>query len=140
MDELERRRRENRQREIDYGKTLMNLSELGTGQISLCIFPFVSLDGCVNNGASMRNHSSARSSLRRAMLLWAAGAAVLAFRTPELHAQCSGEDDPDSFGCQMQQAASLPSTTRSPASPAVLSMQEQPQQRSEEHTSELQSR
>jgi len=60
------------------------------------------------------------------MLLCLACAAVLAFGALELHAQCSAADDPDSYGCQSQQAA--PSTTQSPASPTVLSMQETPQQ------------
>jgi protein involved in polysaccharide export with SLBB domain len=106
----------------------MRLSEFGTARLSSCIFPFVPLDGYVNNGASMRNHSSARSSLRRAMLLCFAGAACLAFNSPALRAQCSSGEDPSSVDCQMQQTAPPTSTTRSPASPTVLSMQETPQQ------------
>jgi protein involved in polysaccharide export with SLBB domain len=77
----------------------------------------------------MRNYSSARSILFRVMLLCLVGAAVLAFGTPELHAQCSAYDDPDLYECQLQQAAPLPSTTQSPASPAVLTLQGTPQQR-----------
>jgi len=73
----------------------------------------------------MRNHSSARSFLRRAMMLCVAGAAVHTFCTLELQAQCSPDDDPDSYGCQAQQA--VPSTTQSPSSPTVLTMQETPQ-------------
>jgi protein involved in polysaccharide export with SLBB domain len=61
------------------------------------------------------------------MMLCVAGAAVHAFCALELHAQCSAGDDPDSYGCQMQQAAPSPSTTQSPASPTVLTMQETPQ-------------
>jgi len=74
----------------------------------------------------MRNHSSASSLLRRVMLLCIAGAAVHAFCALESHAQCSPDDDPDSYGCQTQQA--VPSTTQSPSSPTVLTMQETPQQ------------
>jgi protein involved in polysaccharide export with SLBB domain len=62
------------------------------------------------------------------MMLCVAGAAVHAFCAIELHAQCSTDDDPDSYGCQMQQAAPSPSATQSPASPTVLTMQETPQQ------------
>ena len=58
------------------------------------------------------------------MMLCVAGAAVHAFCVLELHAQCSADDDPDSYGCQMQQAAPPPSATPSPASPTVLTMQE----------------
>jgi protein involved in polysaccharide export with SLBB domain len=61
------------------------------------------------------------------MMLCAAGAAVHAFCALELHAQCSADDDPDSYGCQLQQAAPPPSATQSPASPTVLTMQETPQ-------------
>jgi protein involved in polysaccharide export with SLBB domain len=61
------------------------------------------------------------------MMLCVTGAAVHAFCALELHAQCSTDDDPDSYGCQMQQAAPSPSTTQSPASPTVLTMQETPQ-------------
>jgi protein involved in polysaccharide export with SLBB domain len=78
----------------------------------------------------MRNHSSVRSFLRRVMMLCAAGVAVHTFCALDLHAQCSADDDPDSYGCQLQQAAPSPSTTQSPASPTVLSMQETPQQAS----------
>ena len=74
----------------------------------------------------MRKHSSAFLSLRRASLFLAAGAALVAFCPSQLHAQCSGDDTSDSYGCQLQQAAPLPSTTESPASPAVLTVQEQP--------------
>jgi protein involved in polysaccharide export with SLBB domain len=55
-------------------------------------------------------------------------ASVHAFCALELHAQCSADDDPDSYGCQMQQAAPSPSATPSPAAPTVLTMQETPQQ------------
>ncbi len=64
------------------------------------------------------------------MMLCAAGAVVHAFCALELHAQCSADDDPDSYGCQLQQAAPPPSTTQSQASPTVLTMQETPQQAS----------
>ena len=105
----------------------MGLFDFGTGQLVRLIFPFVPPEECVNNGASMRNHSSALLSLRRAMLLSVAGAAVIAFCPSQSRAQCSGDDTADSYGCQLQQAAPLPSTTQSSASPAVLTMQEQPQ-------------
>jgi protein involved in polysaccharide export with SLBB domain len=59
------------------------------------------------------------------MLLSIAGAAVLAFHAPQLHAQCSAEDDPDSYGCPLQQAAPSHSATQSST---VLTMQETPQQ------------
>jgi protein involved in polysaccharide export with SLBB domain len=58
------------------------------------------------------------------MLLSLPCAAVLAFGAPALHAQCS-DDDTDSYVCQSQKA--VPSTTQSPASPTVLTMQETPQ-------------
>jgi polysaccharide export outer membrane protein len=74
----------------------------------------------------MRNHSSACSVFHRAMLLCLTGAAVLAFGALESYAQCSPDDAPDSYGCQAQQT--VPSTTRSPASPTVLTMQQTPQQ------------
>jgi protein involved in polysaccharide export with SLBB domain len=64
------------------------------------------------------------------MLLSIAGAAVIALSAPALRAQCSGEDNPDSVDCQMQQDPAPPSTTQSSASPTVLTMQEQPQQAS----------
>ena len=70
----------------------------------------------------MSNHSLLPSSLRRKTVLWIACVAVLAFRAPELRAQCSVEDDPDSFNCQLRQVSPLSSTTPSPAS---LSIQEQ---------------
>jgi protein involved in polysaccharide export with SLBB domain len=57
------------------------------------------------------------------MFLLVAGAAVLVFCAPQLHAQCSAQDDPGSYGCPFQQAA--PSATQSPA---VLTMQETSQQ------------
>jgi protein involved in polysaccharide export with SLBB domain len=60
------------------------------------------------------------------MMLCVAGAVVHAFCTLELHAQCS-DDNADSYGCQMQQAAPSPSSTQSSASPTVLTMQEAPQ-------------
>jgi protein involved in polysaccharide export with SLBB domain len=63
------------------------------------------------------------------LILCLAGSAVLFFCALALHAQCSTGDDPDSYACQMQQTAPPPSTTQSPASPAVLSMQETPQQK-----------
>ncbi len=62
------------------------------------------------------------------MLLCAASAAAVAFCAPQSRAQCSAEDDPESYGCQLQQVVPTPSTTQSPASPAVLTMQETPQQ------------
>lgn len=71
----------------------------------------------------MRNHSFFRSLLRRVLMLCAA-AAVLACGAIELRAQCLPDDDPESYGCQVQQAAPPSSTTQSPASPTVLSMQE----------------
>jgi protein involved in polysaccharide export with SLBB domain len=60
------------------------------------------------------------------MLLGIAGAVCLLYCAPALRAQCSSDDDPDSYDCQMQQSAPLPSTMQSSASPTVLSMQ-QPQ-------------
>jgi protein involved in polysaccharide export with SLBB domain len=98
----------------------------GTATFCLCIFSFIPPTGCVNNGASMRNHSSAPSCLRRVMLLSVAGAAALAFLAPQLRAQCSAEDDPDSYGCQLQQAAPL--MTQSPESSAAQTMQDSQQQ------------
>jgi protein involved in polysaccharide export with SLBB domain len=127
MQRRERRRREKRQAEIDYGKTLMVLSDFGTLRPFSGIFPSVSGSTYVNNWASMRNHSCFRPCLCRAILLPAAGLALLALSAIPLHAQCS-EDDPDSFGCQMQQAAPQPSTTQSSGSPAVLTLQQQTQQ------------
>ena len=62
------------------------------------------------------------------MLLCAASAVVVAFCAPQSRAQCPAGEDPDSYGCQLQQVAPTPSTTQSPASPAVLTMQETPQQ------------
>jgi protein involved in polysaccharide export with SLBB domain len=76
----------------------------------------------------MRNRSSVCSPLLRLLLHSIVGAAFLAFCAPALLAQCSAADDPDSYACQMQQTPPPPSTTQSPASPAVLSMQETPQQ------------
>ena len=61
------------------------------------------------------------------MLLSVAGAAVIAFCPSQSRAQCSGDDTADSYGCQLQQTAPLPTTTQSSASPAVLTMQEQTQ-------------
>jgi protein involved in polysaccharide export with SLBB domain len=58
------------------------------------------------------------------MMLCVAGATAHAFCALELHAQCSTDDDPDSYGCQMQQAAPSPSAAQSPASSTVLTMQE----------------
>jgi len=78
----------------------------------------------------MRNHTSARLSLCHAMLLCFAAATVLALCASELLAQCSTENDPDSYGCQIQQVSPLSSATQSPTSPTVLTMQETPQQRS----------
>lgn len=75
----------------------------------------------------MRNHSSVRTSLRCVMLFSVTGVAITACYPSQLRAQCSGEDTADSYGCQLQQAAPLPSTTQSSASPTVLTMQEQPQ-------------
>jgi protein involved in polysaccharide export with SLBB domain len=62
------------------------------------------------------------------MLFWIAGAVVLAFSALNLHAQCSSNDNPNSFGCQSQQASPSSSTALSPASLAVISTQEQPAQ------------
>jgi protein involved in polysaccharide export with SLBB domain len=74
----------------------------------------------------MRNHSSARLLLRRALLLSVA-IAVLVFCVPYMRAQCSAEDNPDSYGCQLQQAAPPPSTTSSPASPDMPAIPGTPQ-------------
>ncbi|MFY9852684.1 MAG: hypothetical protein WAK26_02250, partial [Terracidiphilus sp.] len=63
----------------------------------------------------MRNHSSARSLLRRSLHLSVA-VAVFVFCVPFMRAQCSAEDNPDSYGCQLQQAAPSVSATESPAS------------------------
>jgi hypothetical protein len=49
METRERKSRENRQREIDYGKTLMGLSESGTEKLSPCTFCFILRHECVNN-------------------------------------------------------------------------------------------
>ncbi len=76
----------------------------------------------------MRNHSFALVSLCRASIAWVAGATVIACCPSALRAQCSGDDAANSYGCQLQQASPLPSTTQSPGSPTVLTMQEQPQQ------------
>ncbi len=76
----------------------------------------------------MRNHSSARSSLRRSLLFWVAGAAVLVLCTPQLRAQCSAEDDPDSFGCSLQQPSASSSTTSSGQSQSMPTMQPLAQQ------------
>jgi protein involved in polysaccharide export with SLBB domain len=54
------------------------------------------------------------------LLLPVAGAAVLALCVRHVCAQCSAEDD--SYGCQLQQAAPLFSTTSSPASPDMPAM------------------
>jgi len=62
------------------------------------------------------------------MILCAAVVIAHAFCALELRAQCSADDDPDSYDCQMQQTAPPPSVTQSPASPTVLTMQETPQQ------------
>ena len=105
----------------------MGLSDFGTEVHSSSVFPFIPHVECVNNGATMRNHSSTPSIHCRAAFLLVAGAAVIALCAPQLHAQCSGEDTADSYGCQLQQAAPLPSTTQSAGSPAVLTMQEEPQ-------------
>src|ERR1035437_2690853 len=126
--ERERRSKVNRPREIDYGKTLTDLFDFGTVSFSSCNISFVLPDRRVNNRASMRNHSSFRSLLRRVLMLCVAGVAVLAFGAIELRAQCSPDDDPESYNCQVQQAAPPPSTTQSPASPTVLSMRETSQQ------------
>ncbi|MGA2832603.1 MAG: SLBB domain-containing protein [Terracidiphilus sp.] len=74
----------------------------------------------------MRNHSSAPSPLRRALPLSFAVVALV-FCVPYLRAQCSAEDNPDSYGCQLQQAAPSPSTTQSPASPDMPAMAGTPQ-------------
>lgn len=67
----------------------------------------------------MRIHSSARPLFRRVMFLSFAGA-VLAFCAPSLLAQCFADDDPDSYGCQLQQDAPSSSTASSQASSAML--------------------
>src|ERR1035437_7980599 len=107
--ERERRSKVNRPREIDYGKTLTDLFDFGTVSISYCNISFVLPDRRVNNRASMRNHSFFRSLLRRVLMLCAA-AAVLACGAIELRAQCLPDDDPESYGCQVQQAAPPSST------------------------------
>jgi protein involved in polysaccharide export with SLBB domain len=76
----------------------------------------------------MRNHSSARSSFRRALLFWIVGAAVLVLCAPRLRAQCSAGDDPDSFGCPMQQPSVSSSTTYSGQSQGMPIMHSQAQQ------------
>ncbi|MGA2277470.1 MAG: SLBB domain-containing protein [Terracidiphilus sp.] len=76
----------------------------------------------------MRNHPSSRSFNCRATLLQVAGAVLLVFFAQQVLAQCSSGEDSDSYGCQLQQSAPLPSTVPSQASSTVLSMQEQPQQ------------
>jgi len=58
------------------------------------------------------------------MLLCFAGAAIFTFGAPQSNAQCPGEDAVNSYGCQLEQAAPLPSSTQSPGSPTVLTMQE----------------
>ncbi len=75
----------------------------------------------------MRNHSSSRSLIRCALLLSAASAAVLVFPVSYVHAQCSAEDNPDSYGCQLQQAAPLSSTTQPQPSPDMSAMPATPQ-------------
>src|ERR1035437_8628642 len=107
----ERGKRENHTREADCGKTLIGLSDFGTVAISFRIFLFISRRECVNNGASMRNLPSIRLCLCPAVLPWVAGAVLLAFSAP-LAAQCSSGDDPNSFDCQLQGSAPLPSTTQ----------------------------
>ena len=106
--------------EINYGKTLMDLFNFGTVSNSSCIFSFVR-DGrmCEQWGVYEKPFICPLTPSPRADLC-VAGAAVLAFCVLELHAQCSADDDPDSYGCQMQQAAPSSSTTQSPASPTVL--------------------
>jgi len=61
------------------------------------------------------------------LLLSVAGAGVLVFCVPHVRAQCSAEDNPDSYGCQLQQAAPPPSTTSSPASPDMPAIPGTPQ-------------
>ncbi len=73
----------------------------------------------------MRNHSFAQPAFPLAMLQYVALGSMLTFATPVLHAQCSSDDNQDSFGCQLQQAAPLPSTAPSAASSAVLSLAQQ---------------
>jgi protein involved in polysaccharide export with SLBB domain len=77
----------------------------------------------------MRNHSSAHESFRRMMLRNIACAAVFAICASVSHAQCSAQDESDSYNCQLQ-GSPLPSATQSTASPTVLTMQETPQQSS----------
>lgn len=101
----------------------MVLFDFGTGTDLSCIFLLGQTVGCENNGSSMRNHSSACSLLRRMLLLPVAGVAVLVFCVAHVRAQCSTEDNPDSYGCQLQQAAPLSSTTSSPASPGSPQLQ-----------------
>jgi len=115
-----------RQCRNNYGKTLTVLFNFGTMLNCFCIFTLGSTVGCENNGASMRNHSSASSLLRRSLLLSVA-VIVLVACMPYMRAQCSPEDNPDSYSCQLQQAAPSPSTTQSPASPDMPAMPGTPQ-------------
>jgi len=62
------------------------------------------------------------------VLPWVACAAILVFLARPLYAQCSSEDDPDSFGCQLQKSAPTASTNQFPASSNVLTLQQQSQQ------------
>jgi len=100
----------------------MVLFSFGTALNLFCIFSSGATVGCENNRASMRNHSSSCSLPRRILLLPFAGVAVLVFCVPNARAQCSAEENPDSYSCQLQQAAPLSSTTSSPASPDMPAM------------------
>jgi protein involved in polysaccharide export with SLBB domain len=103
------------------------LSDFGTVAITYRIIPFFSTGKCVNNGASMRNLPSVRLCLSLSVRPWIVSAAILASSALPLSAQCSSEDDPDSFGCQLQKSAPLPSATQSSGSATELNMQEQSQ-------------
>jgi protein involved in polysaccharide export with SLBB domain len=71
----------------------------------------------------MRNPSSVCPVSPVAGLVWLGLSSVLVFSTAALHAQCAGGDDPDSLGCQDQQASPSPAA----ASPASLNIEERPQ-------------
>lgn len=75
----------------------------------------------------MREHSFLRSTIPVAMISFGAGL-VLSLFAPGLSAQCSADGGPDSFDCQLQQAAPLTGGNLSAASPAVLSLEQTAQQ------------
>jgi protein involved in polysaccharide export with SLBB domain len=61
------------------------------------------------------------------LILPVAVVAVFALCVPHVRAQCSAEDNPDSYGCQLQQAAPLTSTIPSPTSSDMPAMPGNPQ-------------